>query len=331
MHFFIIRFSSIGDIVLTTPVIRCLKLQVPNAIIHFITKQSMKDVIKANPYIDKIHTLQNDDFNALVKDILNEVADIPKEEIAIIDLHNNFRSMRLKKELGGIKAFTFNKLSLRKILYTTLHINTLPNIHIVDRYMATVKKFNVHNDGAGLNYFVPTVDEVKISDIPMAHSAGFIGIVVGASYFSKRMPVAQLQQLVQKINYPVMLLGGPEDRAAANEVAAIDNIRIYNACGKFNLNESADLVKRAKVIISNDTGLMHIASAFGKKIIALWGATVPAFGMGPYQTQHANFVLNLSCQPCTKVGANTCPKKHFKCMNNLDTSAIAAKAMEWVG
>ena len=330
MHFIIIRFSSIGDIVLTTPVIRCLKQQVPNATIHFVTKQSMKDVVKANPFIDHIYTFNTDDFDALLHNLNNKFAGILKSDIKIIDLHNNFRSAAIKRYFFGVKAYTFNKLSLRKIIYNMLHINTLPSVHVVDRYMDTVKKFGVVNDGAGLNYFVPTLDEVNPADIPMALSAGYIGIVVGASYFTKRMPTQKLIALAQQINYPIMLLGGAADRAEATQIAAIDPIRIYNACGKFNINESADLVRRAKIIISNDTGLMHIAAAYKKKVIALWGATVPAFGVAPYQTEHKNFILNLGCQPCSKFGTNTCPKKHFNCMQQLNTLAIAAQAIEWL-
>jgi ADP-heptose:LPS heptosyltransferase len=329
MKFLVIRFSSIGDIVLTTPVVRCLKKQVPNCEVHFITKQAMKDVMKANPYIDKFHTLK-DDEGALIEELKNEIANDKKEAVCIIDLHNNLRTLRIKKALKGIKAYSFYKLNIQKWLYTTLHINNMPNVHVVDRYMDTVKPFNVYNDGAGLDYFIPELDYVKSEDIPTAHSAGYIGIVVGASYFTKRLPVEQLKTLVQLINYPIMLLGGPEDRPAAQEVAMLDNIRIYNACGKFNINESADLVRRAKLIISNDTGLMHMAAAFKKRVISLWGATVPAFGVAPYQTEHVNMQAKLGCQPCSKYGTNTCPKKHFKCMTTLDMQQIAQQAMAWV-
>jgi ADP-heptose:LPS heptosyltransferase len=328
MKFLVIRFSSIGDIVLTTPVIRCLKKQVPNCTIHFITKQSMKDVMKANPYIDKFHTL-GDDEHALIEELKNEIAGDEKDTVAIIDLHNNIRTLRIKRALVGIKAHSFRKLNIQKWLYTNLRINNMPNIHIVDRYMETLQAYNVHNDGAGLDYFIPELDYVKTEDIPAAHSLGYIGIVVGASYATKKLPIEKLKELVQLIEYPIMLLGGPEDRAMAQEVAQIDTIRIYNACGKFNINESADLVRRAKVIISNDTGLMHMAAAFKKKIISLWGATVPIFGMAPYQTEHVNMHAKLRCQPCSKLGSDSCPKKHFKCMNTLPMQQIATQAMAW--
>lgn len=330
MKFIVIRFSSIGDIVLTTPVIRCIKQQVPNATIHFVTKQSMKAVLSANPYIDKFHILK-DDETALIDELKAEIALDKKGEVVVIDLHNNIRTLRIKKSLKGIKSYSFYKLNIQKWLYTTLHINNMPSVHVVDRYMETVKTFGVHNDGAGLDYFIPELDHVKAEDIPTALSAGYIGLVVGASYFTKRLPTEKLKELVQLIDYPIMLLGGPEDRAEAQLVTAIDPIRIYNACGKFNINESADLVRRAKIIISNDTGLMHMAAAFKKKVISLWGATVPEFGVTPYQTTHFNFHLKLKCQPCSKYGTNTCPKKHFNCMNQLDMEAVAKKAKEFLG
>jgi ADP-heptose:LPS heptosyltransferase len=168
MKFLVIRFSSIGDIVLTTPVVRCLKKQVPNCKVHFVTKQSMKDVIKANPYIDKFHTLNNDE-SLLIEELKAEIANDKKEDVFIIDLHNNIRTLRIKKALTGIKSKTFYKLNIQKWLYTTLGINNMPNVHVVDRYMETIKAFDVHNDGAGLDYFIPELDYVKAEDIPAAH------------------------------------------------------------------------------------------------------------------------------------------------------------------
>jgi heptosyltransferase-2 len=134
--------------------------------------------------------------------------------------------------------------------------------------------------------------------------------------------------LCSKIDHPIVLLGGPEDRENGNEIASIDPIKIYNSCGKFNLNESADLVRRARLIITHDTGLMHIAAAFKKPIISIWGNTVPAFGMTPYfgnklQASQVFEVRKLACRPCSKIGYSKCPLKHFKCMELQDIKAIA--------
>src|SRR6185436_14087287 len=209
----------------------------------------------------------------------------------------------------------------------------MPDLHIVDRYMKTVESFGVTNDGEGLDYFIPAKDEVKQKDIPVSHHLGYIGLVIGAAHNTKRLPVEKLKELCSKIDHPIVLLGGKEDNENAKQIASFDPIKIYNACGKFNLNESADLVKKSKLIITHDTGLMHIAAAFKKKIISVWGNTVPEFGMYPYygnaQAQNFQFEINgLRCRPCSKIGYAKCPRGHFKCMKQIKTDAIAASVKQ---
>ncbi|MFY7964926.1 MAG: glycosyltransferase family 9 protein [Chitinophagaceae bacterium] len=319
--FLIVRFSSIGDIVLTTPVIRCLKQQIPDCNIHFVTKKEYAIILHHNPYVDKVVEYSGN-WNLLMDELKTH------QYTAIIDLHHNARTLRLKKALG-VKSFSFNKLNINKWLLTALKVNTMPNVHIVDRYMETIKSFNITNDGKGLDYFIGDTDTVKQNDLPASHLFGYIGLVIGAAHNTKKLPVEKLRELCNKINYPIVLLGGKEDRELGDQIAAVDREHVYNSCGKFNLNESADIVKKAKLIITHDTGLMHIAAAFKKPIISIWGNTVPSFGMTPYygnvQMPNAIFeVPNLRCRPCTKIGYDACPKKHFKCMNLQPIDAIAA-------
>lgn len=321
MKFLIIRFSSIGDIVLTTPVIRCLKKQVQGAEVHYLTKNNFKGIIESNPYIDKIHLL-NDNLDAIINNLKQENFDY------IIDLHHNLRTLKVKKALKKVPSFSFNKLNIEKWLYTALKINILPNVHIADRNLDTVKTFGVRNDGKGLDYFIPEKDIVPDDHIPAAQSFGYIGIVIGAALSTKKLPIPKIKELCSKIKHPIILLGGPEDRTAGDEIASTDPIKIYNSCGKFNLNESADLVRRAKLIISHDTGLMHIAAAFKKPIISIWGNTVPSFGMTPDygKTMVANDLFEIKglwCRPCSKIGYNKCPLGHFKCMEKHDIGEIA--------
>ncbi|NCU04296.1 MAG: glycosyltransferase family 9 protein [Chitinophagaceae bacterium] len=326
MKFLIIRFSSIGDIVFTTPVVRCLKQQVPDAEVHYLTKFSFRQVISSNPYVDKFHYLNND-WDLLMHELKEEKFDY------IIDLHHNLRTLRIKRALK-VKAFSFNKLNIQKFLLVNFKINRMPDVHIVDRNLDTVKSFGVKNDGKGMDFFIPKEDEIKQTDLPHSHALGYIGIVIGAAHFTKRLPVEKLQQLCAALHHPVVLLGGPDDKEAGDAIAAIDNVKIYNACGKFSITESADLVRKAKLIIAHDTGLMHIAAALKKPVIAVWGNTMPLLGVAPYYgyspVQTTKFeVSNLSCRPCSKIGRDSCPKKHFKCMNLQDVEAIAATAQAW--
>lgn len=322
MKFLIIRFSSIGDIVLTTPVVRCLKKQVVTAEVHYLTKPSFRSIVETNPYIDKVHYLQ-DDFDAMITSLQAEDFDY------VIDLHHNLRTLKVKRALGK-KSFSFNKLNIPKWLLTNFKINRMPDVHIVDRYLATLQSFGIRNDGGGLDYFIPEQDKVKESDIPTAHHAGYIGVVIGAALNTKKYPLAKLKALCASIQHPIILLGGKEDAAQGEAIAEVDKVKIYNACGKFNLNESADLVRRAKLIITNDTGLMHIASAFNRPIISLWGNTVPEFGMYPYMSARQQLydimeIKNLSCRPCSKIGYNKCPKGHFKCMELIKPEEVLEK------
>jgi heptosyltransferase-2 len=326
MRFLIIRFSSIGDIVLTTPVIRCIKLQIPKAEVHFLTKSSFKAVTVANPYIDHFHYLEND-WDEMIQSLKAQEFDY------IIDLHHNLRTAKIKRALN-VKAFAFNKLNIKKWLLTAFKVNRLPAIHIVDRCFDTVSTFGVVNDGAGLDYFIPKEEEITLADLPYAHSFGYIGLVIGAAHATKKLPVHQLKKLCSELHHPIILLGGPEDSAIGNEIASVDEVKIYNACGKFTLNESADIVRHAKFIITHDTGLMHIAAALKKPIISIWGNTIPEFGMTPYYgnkavQQKVFEVPHLSCRPCSKIGYNKCPKRHFKCMEQQDMVEVAALSIQW--
>jgi ADP-heptose:LPS heptosyltransferase len=327
MKFLIIRFSSIGDIVLTTPVVRCLKKQVPGCEIHYLIKPQFKTVMAHNPYVDKLHLL-NEDWEQMIADLKEEKFD------HIIDLHHNLRTLRVKKALK-VPSTSFNKLNIEKLIFVKLKWNVMPKLHIVDRYMETVKSFGVRNDGAGMDYFIPREEEVQQKDIPASHHLGFVAIVIGASFYTKKLPVYKLQELCQKLDHPIILLGAKEEFAEGEEIRKVDPGKVYNACGKFSLNESADLVRKSKLVIAHDTGLMHIAAALKKPVIAVWGSTTPSFGMVPYYGE--NFLLSharpyddaqvnkLWCRPCTKMGRNSCPQGHFKCMKQMDINDLVSK------
>ena len=330
----IIRFSSIGDIVLASPVIRCVKEQLPNTEVHFLSKKTFKAVTEANPYIDRFYYFSKD-FDALLRELRKEKYDY------IIDLHKNFRTLKIKKSLKA-KSFTYEKESLSKFLLTKFNINTMSGRHITDRSLDTIIPLGIKDDERGLDYFIPSNINVSIADLPAPHQFGFIAIVIGASYHTKKLPVGKLQELCTKIDFPIVLIGGKEDAAHGVEIEKISPIQIYNACGKFSLNESAWLVKQSKLVISHDTGFQYIACAFNKKVLAIWGGTSPKLDVEPYygkkqlpfsdEKMYYNFLVpNLNCQPCSNFGTKKCPKGHFKCMKNQDIDLIATTAIKIVG
>ncbi len=312
MKILLIRFSSIGDIVLTSPVIRCIKEQVANAEIHIITKKQFAFIFQNNPSVTKVYGIDKK-----VSEVLSSLKEEKYDHI--IDLHNNLRSMRVKLALD-VPATSFKKLTLKKLQAVRLKINRLPEVHIVERYLETANELGVKNDGKGLEYFIPVADEVKIETLPTMHQSGYIAFVIGAKYFTKRLPIEKIISICKKINSPIVLLGGPEDKSNGEQIAAAVGDKIFNACGIYNLNQSASLVKNADKVITHDTGLMHIAAAFKKQIISVWGNTIPEFGMTPYLSPHSTIVevKGLSCRPCSKIGYDACPRGHFKCMREID-------------
>lgn len=318
MKILIIRFSSIGDIVLTTPIIRCIKQQIQGAEVHYITKQKFSSVISSNPYIDKLYT---------INDSTSEIIDLLKKENYdyVIDLHHNVRTLKLKLALGK-KSFSFRKLNWEKMLMVYFKINKLPKLHIVDRYFETLNSIGVTNDHKGLDYFIPEKDIVNIIlYLPTQFQNGYEVLVVGGSYYTKQIPINKLKQICEHSLKPLILLGGKEDAVIAEEVYQAFKDKTMNACGKLNLNQSASIIEQADRVISSDTGLMHIAAAFKKDIISVWGNTIPEFGMSAYLPGKNSKILevkNLSCRPCSKLGYHSCPKKHFKCMNDIDVSEI---------
>lgn len=321
MKILVVRFSSIGDIVLTTPILRCIKQQMPGVELHFLTKASFARVVQANPYIDKLIIIE--------KEITEVLPELKAERYDyLIDLHNNLRTKRLKASLG-LKSSAFHKLNTRKWLLVNLRIDSMPKVHIVDRYFAAAQKLlPIKNDGKGLDYFIPKADEVPLSVLPDSHQKGYIALVIAATYATKRMPPDKLIELCRLCPLPIVLLGGSAELELGNVVANAIGDKIYNACGRININQSASLVQQAQAVITPDTGLMHIAAALKKKVLSVWGNTVPEFGMYPYLPGAGSElfeVTGLSCRPCTKLGYNACPKGHFKCMNNIDLNALAAK------
>ncbi len=318
MKILIIRFSSIGDIVLTTPVIRCLKHQL-QAEIHYITKQSFQNILLFNPHVDKVYTIQKK-VNEVLPELQKEQYDY------IIDLHKNIRSQQIRWQLKG-KYLAFQKLNLEKWLIVNLKINLLPRKHIVERYLATVKSLGVKNDGQGLNYFIPEKDEVNVQHWELTPNS-YIAFVIGAAHATKRLPKEKIIAICQSIKMPILLIGGPEETSIGDEIATFSGIHVKNTCGQLNLNQSASIVRQAKKVITHDTGMMHIAAAFGKEIISIWGNTVPEFGMYPYygnqsSKNHTVEVKSLSCRPCSKIGHHQCPKGHFHCMNQIPSQNIA--------
>jgi len=322
----IIRFSSIGDIVLTTPVIRCLKEQIDGECeIHYLVKQQFSTILKGNPYIDVIHEFGNS---------LKKVTEgLEKEGFHyIIDLHKNVRSSYVKKRLPGL-SFAFDKLNVKKWILVNFKIDLLPDLHIVDRYFDATKALGIENDGKGIDYFIPEEDKISTSEMFGADPGSYVVFSIGAAHEGKKLPLYKMIELCSIIDRKIILLGGDEDIDNASAIAAA-NSNVINVCGKLRLNQSASAIEQATLVISHDSGLMHIASAFNKKIISIWGATVPKFGMYPYNAHPDSIMIqadHLKFRPTSKLG-NKNTRKERRTTEEIDlTRILEAVDKLWIG
>jgi len=315
MRLLFIRFSAIGDIVLASPALRCAKQQIPGVEIHFLTKKSMKAVSEANPYVDQFHYFDKD-LSATIQELKACKFDY------IIDLHKNLRTLRIRLALG-VPYLSYNKLSVEKFLLTKFQVNRMADRHISMRSVDTLAPLGVSYDGKGLDYFVPS-EVIQ----PVFFPEGYVVLVIGASYATKKLPLESLKVLCSQIPHPIVLVGGKEEVADGEALALLDPTRIVNTCGAYSLHESALIVAKARLVISHDTGMLYIACAFEKNVIAIWGATSPALQVEPFMPVDSkaqvfqSIVPDLSCQPCSNFGTKTCPKGHFACMKQQDLPEI---------
>ena len=315
MKILVVRFSSMGDIIYTTPVVRCLKMQLPDAEVHFLTKPAFKYIYDNNPHLDKL---------LLLKPTLAETIEEIKAEKYdyLIDLHNNLRTSMIKLRTG-IKSSAYKKQRIRKWLSLKFNLKLVPPVHLVERYLKAVKFLGVKNDGKPIDYYIK--DEHDLTKLlPASHHESFVALIIGATHFTKRMPNEKIISICRKIKSPIVLLGGNDVKENGNIIADAVGADIYNACGITSLDESVYLVSKAKRVLGFDTGLTHIAEAFDRPIGSIWGGTAPELlGVQPYMVKNAEVIgINLPCRPCSKFGLEKCPLGHFKCMNKIPEEIV---------
>jgi ADP-heptose:LPS heptosyltransferase len=320
MKVLVLRFSSIGDIVLISPVLRCLKQQL-GAEVHVLTKKAFAAVLEANPHTDRLWTFE--------KEVTECLPALKQEQYdLVLDLHHNLRSLRVKLALRR-PTRTFDKLNFKKWLLVRFGINRLPDKHIVERYIAPLQDFGVKYDGRGLDYFIPEKDVLVVEQAFPGLSAGqYFALAVGAAHATKQIPVQQMADLCLALGQPVVLLGGKNDREKGQKIAELAGPMVRNACGQLSLHGSASVIGQSRAVCAPDTGLMHIAAALKKPLVSVWGNTVPAFGMYPLLPEGMApgliaEVPGLKCRPCSKLGHDVCPQKHFSCMQQQDMTKIA--------
>jgi len=301
----IIRLSSLGDVLLTTPVVRGLKKNYPGLTIDFLVKPNFDVAIRLNPNVSSV---------IIYSDTPEIVAQLKKNNYnLVIDLHNNFRTKKIVGQLG-IPHYKFVKPNLEKFLLVHTKINLLKEKKPIPvRYAEVIPDFNL--DDKGLELFIPDSIHSELEGLN-----NVVGFAPGAFHFTKRWLIEYYAELGEKLTeegYTIAILGGDSDKAVCSDLQKMISNSL-DLSNNNNLFQTAAHIKKCKVLICNDSGLMHTASAIGTPVIAIFGSTVKEFGFAPYGIKSI-VVENseLKCRPCTHIGKTKCPKGHFKCMKEI--------------
>jgi lipopolysaccharide heptosyltransferase II len=325
----ILRLSSIGDILLTTAFIRQVRNKYPTARITYIVKKEFQSLLSYNPHINKIIAFDPATKMSGLKD-LNRL--IQKENYDLIfDLHNNLRTNRLLAGLKSRNIFKIKKSKIKRAALVFLKVNLYKTIKsIPERYLEVGKKFGIQDDGQGLELFLSTnnaEDNLEILEIYDLIPGQFICIGPGAAHFTKMWPVENYQKLIKKIceetNYKIIILGSPQEKGLIKGIEHLKNV--VELSGQLSLLESASIIKASAGLISNDSGLMHMAVALKKPVVSIFGSTVKELGFFPYRADATIIEHDLWCRPCSHVGRNKCPLGHFKCMRLTSTERVFEK------
>ncbi len=319
MKILVIRFSSLGDILLTTPIIRALRNKFPDAVLDMLVKKEYSTIYEHNPNISSLLTFHKDQSKILSKSLQESSYDL------VIDLQNNWRSRRLtsglKCEISRVK-----KPTIKKLLLVHFKINLLKNsMHIVERYALAA---SVNLDQKGLELFLPADLEIIVRD-----SKKNIGLCPGAKHFTKCWPMEYYAELGNKLiqaGYHVLIFGGKSDLKVCDDLSSLIK-GAQNLQNEDDLFRTAANMKQCRALITNDSGLMHTASAVGVPVVSFFGGTVKEFGFTPFRIK--NLILennSLSCRPCSHIGKSKCPKGHFKCMKEISPSYAFTQIQKFI-
>ena len=326
----VIRLSSIGDIVLTTPFLRRLNARFPDCEMHYVVRKEYASLLREHPKIARLFELDTskgtDELRKLRRTLCNEGYD------AVFDLHNNFRSRFLCRNIHAPRHI-IRKRTFKRFLLVHFKWNFFRTIvPVPERYIETAAVYGVTPDNEGCDLFVPSdvLENVKakLVDRGWNPERRLIAIAPGSKHFTKRWPAEKFNEvmrlLMNNTGANILILGSSEDK-----IHTPGNERVMDFCGEFSLTETIAALRLASLVICNDSGLMHAATSQGAPVLALFGSTVREFGFFPYHARSRVLEIEgLACRPCSHVGRASCPEKHFRCMNDISPQKVFSIALE---
>jgi heptosyltransferase-2 len=337
----IIRFSSIGDIVLASPLIRALRNRFPSAQIDFVTKAEYAELVRSNHALNVTFTYDSgtgfEGLRTLKRRLASEQYDL------VIDIHNSLRS-RFIRSLRGVRDIVVVD---KRVLERTALVKFKKNFYrevvsVADRYLEPVAPWGVVNDGKGLDLHI--TDETlfgvnaRMARLKLHRFEAAFGLCPGARHMTKRWPAERYAEtgirLVKETDGVVLLFGGPEDRVTTSAIAAsigaaVGSERVIDLAGELSIMETAAAFEYVDVVLTNDSGSMHVAAARHRPLVAVFGSTVREFGFFPVHSEATVLeVPGLPCRPCSHIGRSACPEGHLRCLTETNVDSVVQSVLE---
>lgn len=338
----IIRLSSIGDILLTTPLLRSLRKQFPDSQIDFLVKSEYSELLRFNPWCSRIIEIDSRidrNLNDVSNGIRNEHYDL------LLDLHNSIRSRYIRFFSEAKKIRVVNKYVVPRFILVHTKKNFYPGIvPVAERYLAAAKDFGVSDDGEGLEIFIPSEVSnslrARLLESGVDPAAGMMAIAPAARHRTKMWLPERFAALaiaaVRRYKLKIVILGDAAMRPYCEQItktitASAGEFAGINLAGQFSLLETAALLDASRLLVTNDSGLMHLAAARKCRVVAIFGPTVGEFGFFPYRTESKVIEeKSLSCRPCSHLGGDKCPLGHFRCMKDISVERVLEAAAEYL-
>jgi heptosyltransferase-2 len=308
----VVRFGSLGDVVLTTPLVRAIRRAHPDARITYVTKPLYVPLLATSPHLATVVALApGEPVTALARRLRG-----PWD--CRLDLHGSLRSLALRALLGG-RWGTWAKRRGRRAVLLGLGVDTLsPPTPVAERYFEAASALGVSPDGEPAEIHTTGDDDARAA--ALAGTRPYVALCPGAAHWNKRWPPSHWRALTRTLTHrglAVVGIGTADERVLLNEPGVTSGFGL-------GLGVAAALLRGARAAVANDSGLMHLATAVGTPVVALFGPTSPAFGYAPYRNRGLVLEQDLPCRPCSAFGGPHCPMRHHRCMIDLESSRVAA-------
>jgi lipopolysaccharide heptosyltransferase II len=328
----VIRLGALGDVLLTTPLLRAMRKRFPESRIDFLVKKAFEPVLRGNP---RIATVVSFDPKGGRKEWIRIVRILRRNRYDwVVDLQKNFRSGIFSLSSGAGRVDRYSHGRWRRFLLVKFRIPPPgPVIPMALRYFTAVRKFGVKDDGAGLEMVVADSAgqeaERKLRSLGSDLKGRTVILAPGAGRATKRWPAngyADVGRSLDRRGYRILLVGGSADQEVCREVVRLMEDRAVSVAGCLSLDQTAALLRKTELLITNDTGLMHMATALDRPVVAVFGPTTIHLGFFPFRGKSSVIEKDLDCRPCSFHGTKACPKKHFRCMKDISGDDVLRAA-----